>query len=90
MKPLLTAAQSSPLPRHWWNANGRDITKTTLEPLLGNGAYRIKSIESIKALEAKPLPGGLILSLLAVWRRLPDRVQAVLRPPLRRVRKLLL
>jgi hypothetical protein len=52
--------------------------------------YRIKSIESIKALEAKPLPGGLILSLLAVWRRLPDRVQAVLRPPLRRVRKLLL
>ena len=45
MKPLLTVAQSSPLPRHWWNANGRDITKTTLEPLLGNGAYRIKAID---------------------------------------------
>ena len=45
MKPLLTVAQSSPLPRHWWNANGRDITKTTLEPLLGNGAYRIKAVD---------------------------------------------
>ena len=45
MKPLLTVAQSSPLPRHWWNANGRDITKTTLEPLLGSGAYRIKAVD---------------------------------------------
>jgi microcin C transport system substrate-binding protein len=45
MKPLLTVAQSPPLPRHWWNANGRDITKTTLEPLLGNGAYRIKAVD---------------------------------------------
>jgi microcin C transport system substrate-binding protein len=45
MKPLLTVAQSPPLPRHWWTANGRDITKTTLEPLLGNGAYRIKAVD---------------------------------------------
>jgi microcin C transport system substrate-binding protein len=45
MKPLLTVAQSPPLPRHWWSANGRDITKTTLEPLLGNGAYRIKALD---------------------------------------------
>jgi len=50
MKPLLTVAQFSPLPRHWWNANGRDITKTTLEPLLGNGAYRIKAIDPGRAI----------------------------------------
>jgi hypothetical protein len=51
--------------------------------------YRIKTIESLKELEAKPLPGGLLRSLLAVWRRVPDPMQAVLRPPLRRLRKLL-
>jgi microcin C transport system substrate-binding protein len=35
------------LPKHWWEGNDasgkkRDITATTLEPPLGNGAYRIK------------------------------------------------
>jgi microcin C transport system substrate-binding protein len=35
------------LPKHWWEGNDssgkkRDVTTTTLEPLLGNGAYRIK------------------------------------------------
>ncbi|MGG7519019.1 extracellular solute-binding protein [Allorhizobium undicola] len=34
------------LPRHWWQANGpdgkpRDISRTTLEPILGSGPYRI-------------------------------------------------
>lgn len=43
MKPLVTAAGFSPWPRHYWES--RDITKTTLEPPLGNGAYRIKSLE---------------------------------------------
>jgi microcin C transport system substrate-binding protein len=56
MKPLLTAAQSSPLPRHWWSANGRDITKTTLEPLLGNGAYRIKSIDPGRSITYERVP----------------------------------
>ncbi len=37
------------LPKHWWtgvDANGkpRDITKTTLEPPLGSGPYKIKAI----------------------------------------------
>jgi microcin C transport system substrate-binding protein len=45
MKPLLTVASSSPLPRHWWTVDGRDITKTTLEPILGSGAYRIKAVD---------------------------------------------
>lgn len=34
------------LPKHWWEANGpdgkpRDIGKTTLEPLMGSGPYKI-------------------------------------------------
>src|SRR5690606_35543301 len=31
------------LPRHYWEK--RDISKTTLEPPLGSGPYRIKSVE---------------------------------------------
>lgn len=36
------------VPKHWWTANGsdgkpRDISKTTLEPILGSGPYRITS-----------------------------------------------
>ncbi|WP_158043573.1 extracellular solute-binding protein [Skermanella pratensis] len=46
MKPLLTVSSSSPLPRHWWTAQGRDITKTTLEPILGSGAYRIRTVDA--------------------------------------------
>ncbi len=38
------------LPKHWWegtdaSGNKRDVTATTLEPPLGNGAYRVKSFE---------------------------------------------
>lgn len=38
------------LPKHWWEGtdakgNKRDITQTTLEPLLGSGPYRIKSVD---------------------------------------------
>ena len=43
MKPLLNIAGLSPLPRHYWET--RDISKTTLEPPLGSGAYRIKTLE---------------------------------------------
>ena len=39
--------QINVLPKHWWegtdkNGNKRDIATTTLDPPLGNGAYRIK------------------------------------------------
>ncbi|MEA2879555.1 MAG: microcin transport system substrate-binding protein [Hyphomicrobiales bacterium] len=39
--------QLNVLPKHWWegtdaSSKKRDVTATTLEPLLGNGAYRIK------------------------------------------------
>lgn len=45
MKPLMAIAGLSPLPKHYWTAPGRDLTKTTLEPPLGSGAYRIKTID---------------------------------------------
>jgi microcin C transport system substrate-binding protein len=40
--------QLTVLPKHWWegadsSGRKRDITTTTLEPVLGSGAYRIKS-----------------------------------------------
>ena len=43
MKPLMLVAGLSPLPRHYWAE--RDISKTTLEPPLGSGSYRIKSVD---------------------------------------------
>jgi sulfotransferase family protein len=50
---------------------------------------KVRSAEAIAELEAKPLPGGLLRAGLAVWRRLPDPLKAVLRPVLYPVRKLL-
>jgi microcin C transport system substrate-binding protein len=46
----LILGQLNVLPKHWWegtDASGkkRDIAATTLEPPLGNGAYRVKSFE---------------------------------------------
>jgi len=62
-------AQLTILPKHWWeenNAKGekRDIKKTTLEDMLGSGAYRLKDfkagdwlrVERIKDYWAKDLP----------------------------------
>lgn len=54
--------QLNVLPKHWWegtDAQGRkrDISQTTLEPPLGNGAYRVKSF----------VPGRSI-----VYERVPD------------------
>ena len=43
MKPLLKVAQLSPLPRHYWK--DRDISKTTLEPPLGGGAYELVDVD---------------------------------------------
>jgi microcin C transport system substrate-binding protein len=61
--------QLNVLPKHWWegtDANGkkRDISATTLEPPLGNGAYRIKEFvagrtvvyERVKDYWGKDLP----------------------------------
>jgi microcin C transport system substrate-binding protein len=40
----LIVAEISILPKHYWES--RDFTKTTLEPPLGGGAYKIKSFEA--------------------------------------------
>ncbi len=45
MKPLVQAAGFGPLAKHYWEAEGRDLTKTTLEPPVQAGAYRIKDLE---------------------------------------------
>jgi len=47
--------QLNVLPKHWWegtDASGkkRDVTATTLEPPLGNGAYRIKEFVAGRAI----------------------------------------
>lgn len=34
------------LPKHYWQQEGRDITKTTLEPPLGSGPYRIENFDA--------------------------------------------
>jgi microcin C transport system substrate-binding protein len=47
IKPIIDFAVTlTPQPKHWWTANGRDISKTTLEPPLGSGPYRIKSVDA--------------------------------------------
>ena len=40
----LIVAEISILPKHYWES--RDFTKTTLEPPLGSGAYKIKTFEA--------------------------------------------
>jgi microcin C transport system substrate-binding protein len=42
-KPLMIAAATSPLPRHYWAT--RDITQSTLEAPLDSGAYRIAAVD---------------------------------------------
>ena len=58
----LILGQISILPKHYWE--GRDFSKTTLEPPLGSGAYKIKNFEAgrnvtyerVKDYWAKDLP----------------------------------
>jgi microcin C transport system substrate-binding protein len=56
------------LPKHWWEGDGRrgarDVTRTTLEPPLGSGPYRVRSVspgstvvyERVEEYWAKDLP----------------------------------
>lgn len=43
LKPLITAADSSPLPVHYWR--DRDITQSTLQPPLSSGPYKVSSVK---------------------------------------------
>ena len=38
------------LPKHYWTREGRDISKTTLEPPLGSGPYRIKEFQTNRSI----------------------------------------
>ncbi|MDP6786314.1 MAG: extracellular solute-binding protein [Rhodospirillales bacterium] len=42
----LIAGQIPILPKHYWEKDGRDFTKTTLEPPLGSGPYRVADFEA--------------------------------------------
>jgi microcin C transport system substrate-binding protein len=51
IKPVIDFALTmTPLPRHWWTAPGRDISKTTLGAAPGSGPYRIKAIDPGRSL----------------------------------------
>ena len=42
---VFSIASYSILPKHYWEAADRDISKTTIEPPLGSGPYRIKEFQ---------------------------------------------
>ena len=42
----LIMGQLEVLPKHYWEAEGRDFESTTLEPPLGSGPYRVKDFEA--------------------------------------------
>jgi len=42
------------LPKHWWA--GRDFEKTTLEPPLGSGPYRVKSVDANRSITYERVP----------------------------------
>ena len=49
------------VPKHYWegkdaNGNQRDIGKTTVEPPLGNGAYKIKSVDTSRKISYERVP----------------------------------
>ncbi|AWK86406.1 extracellular solute-binding protein [Azospirillum thermophilum] len=57
IKPIIDFATSiSPQPRHWWTANGRDISKTTLEPPLGSGPYRVRAVDAGRSITYERVP----------------------------------
>jgi len=49
-QPLVRVAGLTVLPRHWWTAEGRDITRSTLEPPLGSGPYRLVAVDQGRGL----------------------------------------
>lgn len=47
----LIIAEMSILPKHYWTAEGRDFTQTSLEPPLGSGPYKIGKISAGQSIE---------------------------------------
>ena len=40
------ASAMNVMPRHWWEAEGRDISGSTLEPGVGSGPYRLVEVDA--------------------------------------------
>ncbi len=47
----LIIAEMTILPKHYWTAEGREFGKTTLEPPLGSGPYRIGKVDAGRSIE---------------------------------------
>lgn len=47
----LIVSEMTVLPKHYWSAEGRDFSKTSLEPPLGSGPYKIGKIEPGRSIE---------------------------------------
>lgn len=47
----LIIAEMSILPKHYWTAEGRDFSQTSLEPPLGSGPYKIGKVEPGQSIE---------------------------------------
>jgi len=52
----LILSQMSILPKHYWEAEGNDFTKTTLTPPLGSGPYTIDKIDAGRSITYKRNP----------------------------------
>ena len=50
MQPLIRVAELTVLPRHWWTAEDRDISRATLEIPLGSGPYRLVAADAGRGL----------------------------------------
>lgn len=45
LKPISQVASLPILAKHWWEAEGRDISRSTLEPPVGSGPYQLATVE---------------------------------------------
>lgn len=49
----LIISQLAILPKHYWTAEGRDFTSTSLEPPLGSGPYSVEKVDAGKSITYK-------------------------------------
>jgi ABC-type oligopeptide transport system substrate-binding subunit len=52
----LILAMMTVLPKHYWTAEGRDISKTTLTPPLGSGPYKIAAVDTGRSITYEKVP----------------------------------
>ncbi len=52
----LIVGQLTVFPKHFWASEGRDPARTTLDPVLGSGPYRIRSIDGGRSIIYERVP----------------------------------